>query len=221
MPPARWPHGAPKQQQPQSVDTYMYFYGCSNVGHQPFSDPPMRLTSGIGQKAWATKTGPSGLHRFGCCPSDGPRGSSGNTGTCQDVPTFSSPVGPIFIPTFWNFIQLAFLSFSFATFRAFYAFGTFLVPHVRFHKSRFAFLAALSFSTFRACRTITTDMSCFPTTKASDLTDVHGRIPRCVFCRTFHIGPLPCRRRTLQGNSTLYSPPESSISYQYLWIQNH
>ena len=56
------------------------------------------------------------------------------------VPTFGSPVGPIFIPTFWNFIQLALLSFSLATFRAFYAFGTFLVPHVRLHKSRFAFL---------------------------------------------------------------------------------
>ena len=73
------------------------------------------------------------------------------------VPTFSSPVGPIL----WNFIQFAFLSFSFATFRAF-SFGTFLVPRVRFYNS-------LTFSILRA---IETDMSCFPTSKASDLTDV-------------------------------------------------
>ena len=32
----------------------------------------------------------------------------------------------------------------------------------------------ISFSTFRAHRAIETDMSCFPTSKASDFTDVHG-----------------------------------------------
>ena len=60
------------------------------------------------------------------------------------------------------------------------------------------------FFTYRA---IVTDMSYLPTTKASDLTDVHGAGTCSV-----PIGPLPCRRRTHQGNSTLHSPPESSLS---------